>query len=151
MPEDGAGKHVHLNAGRGLLDGGLGQFEGGWTSEDDVRLPVRAEDWSTQLACDPAFATLTDEAGPHESLPVNCVDWYDAYAFCIWDGGFLPSEAEWAYAAAGGEELRQYPWGASNHGWDSRYAIAGCNFPQGASGCTGVVYIAPVGTAALGV
>ena len=150
MPAEGAGKHVHLNAGRGLRDGGLGRFEGGWNSDDAVRLPVTAEGWSTHLACDPTFATWTDEAGPHESLPVNCVDWYDAYAFCIWDGGFLPSEAEWAYAAAGGEELRQYPWGASNHGWDSRYVIANCNFPPGASGCTGAIDIAPVGTAALG-
>jgi formylglycine-generating enzyme required for sulfatase activity len=43
-------------------------------------------------------------------MPINTLDWYDAYAFCIWDGGFLPSEAEWNYAAAGGSEQRTYPW-----------------------------------------
>jgi formylglycine-generating enzyme required for sulfatase activity len=26
------------------------------------------------------------------------------------DGGFLPSEAEWSYAAAGGSQQRAYPW-----------------------------------------
>src|SRR6185312_9797256 len=40
----------------------------------------------------------------------GCITWYEAYAFCIWDGGFLPSEAEWNYAAAGGSEQRAYPW-----------------------------------------
>ena len=32
----------------------------------------------------------------------------------------------------------------------ARYLIANCNFPPGASGCTGTVDIAPAGTAALG-
>ena len=36
--------------------------------------------------------------------------WFEAFAFCVWDGGFLPTEAEWNNAAAGGNEQRAYPW-----------------------------------------
>ena len=52
----------------------------------------------------------TASPGAHEDLAINCVNWYQAYAFCIWDVGFLPSEAEWNYAAAGGSEQRAFPW-----------------------------------------
>jgi formylglycine-generating enzyme required for sulfatase activity len=41
---------------------------------------------------------------------MNCITWYESFAFCAWDGGFLPTEAEWNYAAAGGSEQRAYPW-----------------------------------------
>ena len=83
-------------------------------------------------------------------MPINCVNWYEAYAFCIWDGGFLPSEAEWGYAAAGGDAQLEYPWGSVSPGTQSQFAIIGCDYPSGSGACTSVGNLAPVGTAALG-
>jgi formylglycine-generating enzyme len=56
------------------------------------------------------FATWTDLPASNENRPINCVTWYEAMAFCIWDGGYLPTAAEWNYAASGGDEHRAYPW-----------------------------------------
>jgi formylglycine-generating enzyme len=97
-PRQGAGSHGN---------------ELGWNKTWEVtHLPAtRAElEAQTSLGCgsslDPANQAL-------DSRPMNCVTWYEAYAFCVWDGGRLPTEAERLFAASGGREQRLFPWLAS--------------------------------------
>jgi formylglycine-generating enzyme required for sulfatase activity len=59
------------------------------------------------------FATWTDSAGNNELRPINCLTWYVAAAFCIWDGARMPTDAELSYAAVGGDAQRPFPWGAA--------------------------------------
>ena len=61
--------------------------------------------------------------------PINCVDWYQAKAYCDWAGKRLPSEAEWEYAARGGHNDWRYPWG--NEPADSSRAVMGKSEPVG--------------------
>jgi formylglycine-generating enzyme len=155
MPANGSGKHTHLNGGQGIENSGdPGTYETGWD----------AVDWNNTTDIDPTNANLalcspdstwTDTSSGQENLPITCVNWWESYAFCIWDGGFLPSEAEWEYAAAGGIQQREYPWGSTDPGITNQYAIYGngvgsCNYPGGSGSCTGVTNIAPVGYTSLG-
>jgi formylglycine-generating enzyme required for sulfatase activity len=156
-PEPGSGKHMHLNQGSGLIVvGGTGaRFEGGWDASWSSLFPSTAAAWNAHLACDRNFATWTPDPAGNERLPITCIDWYDAYAFCIWDvdrqdvPAFLPTSAEWNYAAAGGNEQRVYAWGNQPPGPDTMLAIWGLYYGQ-ASGVPNVYEIAPVGTVPAG-
>jgi formylglycine-generating enzyme required for sulfatase activity len=106
-PTAGAGKHTHLNSGNGLTDSsGTTTYEQGWSSSWTSNVAMT----TANLQCASAWQTWTTSAGANEDMPMVCQNWYEDYAFCIWDGGFLPSEAEWNYAASGGSEQRVYPW-----------------------------------------
>jgi sulfatase modifying factor 1 len=117
----------------------------GWNTADNANIaPTDAH-----LDCN-AYATWTATPENQERLPINCVSWYEASAFCIWDTAFLPSEAEWEYAAVGGDEERQYPWGNAAPGADNQRQIYACDYPDGSGHCTDVTNLAPVGTAVQG-
>ena len=155
-PAAGSGLHTYLHGGQGLENSGTAgssgaTYEPGWVASDDSFIDLTDEN----LDYCAEDSTWTSSATTQENLPISCVNWYEAYAFCIWDGGFLPSEAEWEYAAAGGNQQREFPWGATHPGSDSQYAIYGydngvdCYFPTPGA-CTGVANFAAVGTTLAG-
>ena len=134
-PAAGSGKHTHLNGGQGLLDRSSGAYERGWLPAWNAHL----SSIESQLACGGTWDTSNTPA----DAPISCVTWPVAYAFCIWDGGFLPSEAEWNFAAAGGDEQRIYPWSVGGS-MDAGISCANANYVV-ASACSGQPF--SVGTA----
>lgn len=102
----GDGKHTYLNAGAGLVN-----------SKSSLTTDKNEPGWDTALTAGVSptavvsATTLPATLAPNDPQPN--LTWMEAYAFCIWDGGFLPSEAELAYAGEGGAEQRLYAWGSA--------------------------------------
>ncbi len=100
----------------------------GWDASWNQYLPSSTAALKSSFKCDPPFQTWTEAPGANENRPMNCISWYLAFAICAWDGGWLPTEAEWNYAAAGGAEQREYPWGSGIDPSEASYndPVYGC-------------------------
>jgi formylglycine-generating enzyme required for sulfatase activity len=115
QPAGGAGKNTNVSS------------DPGW----DPKWNMSTYTYSTAAQLDSAIRNTSTSGAwidwtlGDDDLPMNCIDWYEAYEFCIWDGGRLPTELEWNYAAAGGSDQRPYPWSTSQTDLtiDSSYAV----------------------------
>jgi len=115
--------------------------ESGWNNDWNTGFPASKDELLAEVNCG-LGATWTDAASGDENLPMTCLDFDVAFAFCVWDGGRLPTENEWEYAAAGGDENRLMPWGADT---DASGRVDLCT----SSGC--YLHRKPVGYYPLGV
>ncbi|MDC0746150.1 formylglycine-generating enzyme family protein [Polyangium mundeleinium] len=81
---------------------------------DDIEVTVGAYG-----ACVDAGQCTTPNTGKYcnwgeadrQNHPINCVDWFQAEAYCKSQQKRLPTEEEWEWAARGGSRANTYPWG----------------------------------------
>jgi formylglycine-generating enzyme required for sulfatase activity len=120
-PKDGMNQ-IHIPAGEFVMGsntgGGAVQFrahkvylDAYWIDQVEVTNLMYALCQKSGNCRAPALYNNYFGHSKYDDYPVVYITWYDAEAYCAWEGGNLPTEAEWEKAARGVNEFR-YPWGS---------------------------------------
>jgi formylglycine-generating enzyme required for sulfatase activity len=85
----------------------------------------------------PKIAEVYANYPRHPDHPANEASWPKAKAFCVWAKKSLPTEAQWEWAATGGDG-RKWPWGDEQPTCEhADFVIGPLISPGGDSGCGG--------------